>query len=222
MNKTKLVVTLFVFLATSEIKYVILRNYDELPEVIGDDIDIFIDNYNLQEIDFMLKNFATSHEIEVRSRLEYRGFKSYLLIIDSVELIVDFYNFFFWRGIEYVRKDNIYNNSTLHLVNGYRIASKGNDLAIVLLKELLGAKRIRSKISKDKISRFSFEDKYGFLDITKPTLGKSQSMLLYKLSLKPNTKLINILGVFVRSRLMLINIAQLLEYIINSILNKGE
>ena len=133
------------------ISYGILRNYKNLPELSGDDIDIYLDNGQL--VDFVhgyLARFLSGLGWSYKLKYDSEYFVSvvcYSVNNNSIETLqLDFFNDFVWRGISYL--DIQFIKGTIGTYKQYKVVSPGAELAITYVKEILGYKLLRQKHHK--------------------------------------------------------------------------
>ena len=139
---------LFTYLNDTSFVYGVLRNYTKLPEVSGDDIDIYID---VLDFDHLIKSlrvdFIFPNNWEYKVKYKNKNFLSIVCYNTSDENIetlqLDFYNDFTWRGISYVNLDHLKQRLEKH--QNFNVVCPGSECAITFVKELLGYGNIREK-----------------------------------------------------------------------------
>jgi thymidylate kinase len=174
---------LFARLNREGITYCVLRNYESLPEKVGNDIDIWVkdgEQKNFQEILFESAKKLRWTIVEYSPRLSYQGEGDYFLVKDSQGLNVihiDCWTFLHWRGITFV-DENVLSAHTNPHKNGFFVPSSGIEASILLLKDLLYHGRVAEKY-KDRILDCSNEDSESFLEaIRKPFSKKDADFIL--------------------------------------------
>lgn len=145
--------------------YAILRNYSKLPQISGDDIDIFIDNNNLNKfINLYLSSVINTLGWSYKLKYSKEGFISIVCFSvndDTLETLqLDFFNAFDWRGIAYLDVDYI--KKSIQDYNQFRVVSIGSELAITSIKEILGYGFLRKKHEK-RFKDYFYENKQDFI-----------------------------------------------------------
>ena len=140
--------SVFDFFNNGEVSYGILRNYQLLPEISGDDIDIYLDVDDLKAfVDRNLEPYINSLDWKLKYKYVSPKFISvfcYSVHGDDLETLqLDFFNAFDWRGISYLNID--YMKAHCCMVNGFRVVAPGSEIALTFTKELLGYGYVRAK-----------------------------------------------------------------------------
>lgn len=160
--------------------YGILRNYKDLPQVSGDDIDIYIDNNDLLHFinDYLstyILNLRWDYKIKYKSE-NFVSIVCYCVNDDVVETLqLDFFNDFKWRGISYLDLDFIKRNISIY--KDYKIISPGSELAITYIKEILGYKHLREKHFK-RFKEIYHDNSDNFIKTIRPVYRKNFSSLI--------------------------------------------
>jgi thymidylate kinase len=163
-------------LNNEKITYCILRNYERLPEEVGNDIDIWVKNgeqKRFQKILFETAENCGWNIIRYSPRLSYCGEGDYFLIKNSQSysiIHIDLWTFIYWRGITYVDEE-IFPKYLVFHKKGFYIPSPGIEASISLLKNLLYYGKVQEKY-KNKIIEYSTKDSEGFLEATRKPFGE--------------------------------------------------
>jgi hypothetical protein len=194
--------------------FVIMRNYEYIHDDMTSDLDLYA-NHRLDSIllDFNI-NFALRENLIHRIRL-YEDHSLSVEFISNSEgwsIVIDYYSGFYWRGIEYINSNELYNRKLSY--NGLTVLQNGPDIAIVLMKELLGAKRLRKKVKKSKLIKYSLQDKSGFYAVLDGVIPLKMINRLYKHSISGSKLSITIDGIFIRLYIIITN-PRMLSYSLN-------
>ena len=100
MNKLQIVNFIFQF-AESELNYLILRNYENLPEDEGHDIDLLIDKSELNKTDLLVAKLKEEYHIPVFKKECWYGLRGYVLIINNELLHLDFFYYVQWNRLNF-------------------------------------------------------------------------------------------------------------------------
>ncbi len=153
--------------------YCILRNYERLPEHVGDDIDMLVEQKDADVVENVILPIVKKLGWDYHIKFRKEGFTPIICMyttnrtVDTCQL--DVYTQLLWRGCHYIDEEAVL--ASRYDFNGYSAAGHGTDLAITIAKELLGSGSIRKKYN-DKISAFAKDDKDGFYAAMNPVYGK--------------------------------------------------
>ncbi len=146
-------------LGEDKIKYCILKNYDSLPEKVGNDIDMWVEDGGQEQ--FQRRLLETGRclgwdLIEYSPRLKY----DYFFVKNNdgqPEIIhIDCWSSVNWRGINYL-DDRAFSETLLLHKKGFYIPSPGLESSILLLKDLIYQKKILEKYRKRIFCLFNKE-----------------------------------------------------------------
>ena len=169
-----LVSRLFSRLASDDISYVVLRNYEGLPNSVGHDLDLLLDEGDLARYRSLLRMTAEDcgwKIVRVESRYGY--WKCYLYRPDSTErsfLQIDAFYPQHYRGMPWFSSVEVLADRVAY--GEFYIPAPGHEAADLLLKELLGSGRM-----KDLIERLKGEADIVLFD-SPPTLVASDAAVL--------------------------------------------
>jgi len=128
-------------------RYVVLRNYDSLPERPGNDVDILVDPAHIQLLERILFEVADRNAWRLCRKEDRFAFRSYGFVHYSPSraqvLKWDFWFPLTWKGITWAQWEYILDNSHFH--RGVRIPSAGCEAAILCLKDVIQVGHIRQK-----------------------------------------------------------------------------
>lgn len=176
---TKFLLLLFQRLSKRNITYCILRNYENLPDKVGNDIDIWIkdgEQGRCQECLFETAKENNWELVKYSSRPSLKGEGDYFYANNENDLTIihlDCWTYLYWRGLSYIDEDSIPSNLTLHK-NGFWKPAEGIEASILLLKDLLYHKNIPDKYRK-RIHDFTTQDAENFVHAIQKPFGKMVS-----------------------------------------------
>lgn len=144
-----LVRDLFLACNQAEITYAVLRGYEGLPQVIGNDIDLGVSEDHLEHFLALLRSVASQHEYGCEVDLYRQNVLKMHLVrsADGTVVKVDVWWGFKYRGLEYMDIGDLL-SSRQRYGDLFFVPLAQHEVALSFLKELLHMKRIRS----DKIS----------------------------------------------------------------------
>lgn len=138
---------LFDTLQARPVKWCVLRNYQDLPRDVGNDLDLAAAPEDLSAFIAALRDVAQREQwllVRTVHRSHYHGF--YLcrdLGSELVDLHVDVWTMIGWRGVETTRIEALL--AARAEFKGIPVASHGYEAAVSLLKELLQLGAVKDK-----------------------------------------------------------------------------
>ncbi|MCX5751415.1 MAG: hypothetical protein NT099_07090 [Candidatus Saganbacteria bacterium] len=163
---------LFIRLNDAKVDYCVLRNYEDLPEKIGNDIDLWV-NKNQQDrfkqvlVDTM--NNLGWDLIAYFFKLRAIGSGDYFIKKEDPSLTILHLDlcFYHWKGLAFF-DENAPLNKTVKTEKGFYVPLPGVEASILLLKSLIYSGHVQEKYKK-RIIDFSNKDPDSFLlSIQKP------------------------------------------------------
>lgn len=137
-----LVFDLLQVLNKSDLEYVVLRNFDKIPDDVGNDLDILIND--LDEAKDLLIKMCLKHDWKIIQTIKGYNFRGYILANkDKCELQVDFFQGMFKKWVAYYDSKLMLQNK-IYQDTFYR-PSDLDCLLSVVLKELLTYGYVREK-----------------------------------------------------------------------------
>lgn len=185
MNKEKIIIELFEKLNFENVKYCILRNYENLPWNSGNDIDILIDTYFEHDIYVYLKDFTKNigwEVLRVWNRNNMQTFILYSYNEDFEILKLDIWTKLSWRNVRWIDERYILENCENYGL--FKIPNNGAEGAILLIKESFGKGKIPNKY-KDRIQKLLIASKSEFVESLYSSFGENTN-LIYKLCIDSN------------------------------------
>lgn len=170
---SNLIINIFNTLKKNNVNYCVLRNYESLPEHVGHDIDIILNEKDFELFNKSINTVAESKGWEViyiRNKYMFYTIMFYKIDLSSVNTLkLDVWTELSWRGAPYIDSEFVLDN-TIEYKNFY-ITRSGCEAAITSIKELTGGGNIPQKYYQ-KIKKLALEDKQGFLKSTEPIFGQ--------------------------------------------------
>ncbi|EKQ54519.1 MAG: thymidylate kinase [Methanobacterium sp. Maddingley MBC34] len=180
-SRSEFIKSFFEILEEKKIPYVVLRNYDGLPDRVGNDIDMLVTENELNNYGRLLCSLGLEKGWYLCDKQKRYGFASYIFFNGnkpSQTLKWDVWAPITWKGLTWVDTEFVMNNRILHK-NGFYIPPKGVEAATLVLKEILQNGTIREKNYR-QIKKFAPEDPESFkMVLTKYFNDKIIDKLLY-------------------------------------------
>jgi thymidylate kinase len=177
---------LFDSLNKKEIVYAVMRNYEHLPEYVGNDVDIWIrdgDQLRVQEILVETSQKCGWDVVKISPKF---GFKcDYFFAKKSLNihmLHIDCWWFFYWRNIAFIDQ-GVFSEHLVFSRNCFFIPSPGVEASILLLQNLLYHGKVKEKY-KSRIVDFSNKDHEVFLDAIRKPFGEKVAKSILELANK--------------------------------------
>lgn len=183
---------LFNRLNEEKITYCVLRNYEELPERVGNDVDIWIKDKHREKLHTIVKDLAYTldYTLDYTPRLTLIGEGDYFLIKEFAGKInvihLDCWTYIHWKGICFIDESVIEKNLMLYK-NLFFISPPGIRVSIMLLKELLQHGKVKEKY-KDIIKEYSSADRDIFLKSIYKSLGGNTAYSIFKMAINGEWK----------------------------------
>lgn len=174
--KQKFILDFFTALEKKK-QYCILRNYEKLPEHVGDDIDILLEGDD-SVVDSIVVPIIESLGWDYLIKFRKEGFSPIVCMyttdntVDTCQL--DIYTAFFWRGNRFADEQAVLR--TKYKFGQFWAADHGADLAITIAKELMGSEKVREKY-RPKMAPFAKEGRESLFAVLEPIYGNLTSNL---------------------------------------------
>lgn len=88
--------------AEQNLNYLILRNYENLPEDEGHDIDFLIEESDLPKSYRLVQEIKAIYHVRIFTRQQYYGLCGYVIVIDDTILHLDFFTKIQWNRFNYI------------------------------------------------------------------------------------------------------------------------
>jgi len=136
---------LFQHLHKSNINYCILRNYENIPENIGNDIDFLVDEKNLEEMEKIIFFVMKQYGLKLLNKKQRYGYKGLYFIETKTQniILLDLFTKLSKKWISYADVNYILQNKIEY--KNFYVPKKSSILYTVLLKDLLTYDKLRNK-----------------------------------------------------------------------------
>ncbi len=161
-------------LKNNNIKYCILRGYQDLPKSTRYDVDIAIHDYDLLTIFSLLKDAADNSGWTMVGTMKRDGFCRILLFhadYEKITLPIDFMWKYQYRGVTYADNEILLNDTMQY--NAISVAHSGYESAISFVGKMIIGKG--KEISPEKLSRIQHlarEDEQRFVSVLTSSFDK--------------------------------------------------
>lgn len=164
------------------ISYCVLKNYNSLPEKVGNDVDIWIKDGEQERFQSRLLETAEHFGwdlIKYSPRLSYKGEGDYFFAKNhqGLQIIhIDCWSFLYWRGMSYL-DDGVFSKNLLLHKKGFCIPSPGLECSILLLKDLIYQKKILEKY-RERIFHLFNKEPGGFFECVETSFTESAAKFI--------------------------------------------
>jgi len=177
---------LFAELSKASIQYCVLRNWHTLPEVVGNDVDLWVaaeDGIRFEEI---LYKVAQKLGWRLARRLYWLGYPGEGLFVfvklqTREYIMIDTYRHLAWKGLKYVEEDFLYKNACPH-EKGFRVLKPGAEAVCLVMKELLFEGGVRARYY-ERIRDLVRTDKNRFIEGLMDVLNRKMTLEILRLIL---------------------------------------
>lgn len=148
----KLIQDFFLQLEQAKINYIVLRNYEGLPETNSSkDVDILIDEVNINLAKDILKDIYKElhYNLIWKNELDYlTGYAFAKKVNEKIYSVkIDIFHGLKWRGVNYINNSIVFNRKKEY--NNLYIPNKSHESFIMILYYILYAQHIKSKYFKN-------------------------------------------------------------------------
>jgi thymidylate kinase len=169
------VATVFEQFEQQKLPYIVLRNYDGLPELVGHDIDLLVAEEEIDRFSTTLCKIATEEGWCLVQHANRYGFRSFIFvpmpnIMIEQSLKWDVWAPINWKGFTWIDTKVALSSRQVHQ-KGFNIPAHGVESATLLLKEVLQFGKIKSKYF-GRIQHFAQADSEGFKKVLEKPFGK--------------------------------------------------
>jgi thymidylate kinase len=141
---SKLVTTLFHAWEKANINFVVLRNYKELPDCIGNDIDILVSNETLPFAEKILKTVSNKLGFKLHNRAEFSPVCLFVIHASTgYQIHFDLFTSLQWRFFDILIPDQVLRNRSM--CEGIPIPHSLHEATLNLLTTLLYQGHIKDK-----------------------------------------------------------------------------
>jgi len=141
MDFTEYFNTFITVLNKHEVRYVLLRGYEYLPESYSNDLDFGIHPNDRDAFFDVLKTYRNQYKIEIKINLSRYEVLKLKFSFSNQEIDFDFWFDINYCGLEYISISETINKAVAY--KNFMIPSPADELTISFMKELLHMKRLR-------------------------------------------------------------------------------
>lgn len=204
INDDKLFLTTFLSYLNDNFKYCVLRNYEEYPEKIGNDIDILVRDVSIDNVLNKLEIFFNENELLYKIKTKTKTFLSVICFYESdrntIESIqIDIWIKLKWRGIDWIDTDYVLKSIVKY--KEFFIPCEGCEVAITVFKELVSNGVVKEKYYIPLTEKIK-KDRNSFCESLYASFGK-YVYTVYDLICKSNYTKLNNQQFKVRNQLIL-------------------
>lgn len=199
---------LFQRLDDKGVRYCVLRGYQDLPEVVYHDLDMYVPYNQIEQFEAVFKDACRASAWTLVQQNRRFRYNKYLIVRDSefglVALHLDVWQAFQWRGIPYASPDLVL--ATCKRFRSFWIPLPGVEVAISLPKEYIAFGRVKDNEygkTKQRTTRFVNEDPESFIATLSPCLGRTVSQFMLDCARKADWARLESEIPFVRRRLII-------------------
>lgn len=214
-NNEKNFLETFLSYLNDNFNYCILRNYEEYPEKMGNDIDILVEENDINNLLINLEKYFVENKLLYKIKAKNKSFLSIICFYESfnktIETIhIDIWIKIEWRGIEWINTKYILKNKIKY--KNFYVPCNGCEVAITVFKELIVNGIVKEKYYNPLTSKI-INDKSNFINSLYNSMGK-YVYIAYDLISNSNYKELNNQQKKIRN---ILRSKFLIRYIINTI-----
>jgi len=176
---------LFEELNKASIQYCVLRNWERLPNTVGNDVDLWVageDAVTFENILYAIADELGWRLIGRHYRLGFSGDGHYRFVSPSLNtyLEIDAYRYLSWKGFCYADEVLLRQHVKSH-EKGFPILALGAEAATLVMKELLFEGEIRPKYW-ERIPEHAKIDENRFIGTLSPIVGPKKAVKIHILA----------------------------------------
>ncbi len=162
------------------ILYCVLRNYDELPDNISNDIDLLVSECDVSAFEECLLSAARTQELTLISRPRRYGYRSYRFLVNQSGKVIHFdaWTKITWRGMAWANVDDILAKRRKYL--NFYIPQYPDEVCVTLLKDLVQVGTVKDKY-KESIRQFARHSRHDMIQSLSWSMKKQTVMDLCSL-----------------------------------------
>jgi thymidylate kinase len=176
---------LFNRLNEEKVTYCVLRNYEDLPESVGNDLDIWVEKKSWVRFFNIVKEtaYTLNYTLNYTPRLTIKGEGDFFLIKElenNLTIIhLDCWAYLHWKGICFV-DESVIGKYLKWNDKGFYIPNPGVEASINLLKDLIYHGKVKDKY-KEIIKTYSNKEQQIFIESIKKPFGKKTAKFLLEM-----------------------------------------
>jgi len=164
----------------NDISYCVLKNYEDLPEHPGRDVDIWV-----MEVDFQKcldTTFEVAHDLgwellAVSLRMRFIGAGEYYFIKNSdigQLCVLDLSPFLHWKGVSYIYSKILHKKILTH-EKGFKVSSRCLEAATMVFRGAMSMMGEMKDEYKAKLVEAVTNDPQGFLEVLEEPFGRDEA-----------------------------------------------
>lgn len=158
------------------VEYVVLRNYENLPGEIGNDLDVLVDPSRIRDAEIILIEVIVQHGGLLHNRAEFSPISLFFHDGETRQQFhVDLFRGLTWRGAEILSAKQVLANYREH--NGYRVVSEEHEAILNLLTRLLYGGYVKDSY-KEKLEAYLSDNRQGMQNALSKIVGKPCAKML--------------------------------------------
>lgn len=166
--------------AERHLNYLILRNYENLPEDEGHDIDLLIQEKEYPIARRLIQELKDHFNIPIFLHDDYFGLHSFCLIIGEAVLHLDFFTHIQWNRISFIPTDQALSRKQ-RFKDSYWVLSDADLEYYCWVNDVLAGGKVKEKYQKLALQWQMKQPSTECIDIRKGTPAKNRKMLMRRL-----------------------------------------
>jgi len=168
------------------VAYQILRDYEGLPDSFSNDVDIYVSQAGYFSAISVINDVCSRNRLRVLRRRERYGYTGILVDVAAPNggfLTLDVNTRIHWKGFDAIDHDVM--SGAVQEFRGMRVSPLGVEAAIVVLKELLMSKKVKSRNNaKERMRHCVVNDRELFIGSLARILGQREAEHLADMVIK--------------------------------------
>ncbi|KGK98085.1 hypothetical protein LI82_10120 [Methanococcoides methylutens] len=190
-SESHFIVNVFNELEKQKLPYIVLRNYENLPQDAGHDIDVLVGEEDLDRYSTLLCETAKKEGWCLVQYAKRYGFHSFTFVStlgtkEMISLKWDVWAPISWKGFTWIDTGVALKTRKAHQ-NGFYTPAPGVEAATLLLKEVLQLGKIKDKYL-NLIKRYAQNDSDNFVNVLEKPFGKNTANRLLDYAQNGNWK----------------------------------
>lgn len=167
----KLLNSLFSRLDREDLSYCVLRNHENIPFDIGNDLDLLVHIKDIKAFDKTLRDAGIDSGWHVVKNPSRFGYRSYWMAEENTNRIIhiDVWSRFTWKGIRYLDERQFLNNRKRN--RDFHITETCCEIVLLLVKDIIQTGKIRRKYTK-RIQDFSQNNSAELVNLLRKGFGR--------------------------------------------------
>jgi len=175
----RFLIELFDRLGKDEIAYCILRNYANIPDFIGNDIDMLVhprEKHRFQSIILQIAEETDWKVVKISRRYGYRSYW-FRSMLDSSYIHFDVWTLIHWKGLRWMDENILLAKRRVY--KSFYIPDAVHENCILLLKDLVQIGKVRKKY-RGNIEAIAGSNASALIDCLEWGIGTDPAKLIYR------------------------------------------